>query len=175
MITALLTFTAVGLGFFYLQNLLFFPHVHLRLLALLVFFVGMRPSLSLALGLALTMGLLQDSYATTPLGLHLGADLVLVAAARFLRRRLLPQRLSTQVLASLVALTLQEICFKAGGFLAELQPTFDQGLILHHAGEILATAALGPLMFHLVRSLEKFLGRFGWRSTGETSGLQPLP
>ncbi len=174
MIAAFLIFSAVGLGFFYLQNLLFFPHVHLRLLALLVFFVGMRPPLSLALSLALFLGLLQDSYATTPLGLHLGAALVLVAAARFLRRRLLLQRLTSQVVASVAALTLQELCFKAGGFLFELQPAVSTGLIFHHAWEILGTAALGPLMSHLVRSLEKFLRRFGWRTASEPSAFRPF-
>jgi rod shape-determining protein MreD len=174
MIAAFLIFSAVGLGFFYLQNLLFFPHVHLRLLALLIFFVGMRPSLSLALSLALFLGLLQDSYATNPLGLHLGAALVLVAAARFLRRRLLLQRLTSQVVASVAALTLQEFCFKAGGVLFELQPALSTGLIFHHSWEILGTAALGPLMSHLVGSLENFLRRFGWRTAGEPAALRPF-
>jgi rod shape-determining protein MreD len=175
MIAAFLIFSAVGLGFFYLQNLLFFPHVHLRLLALLVFFVGMRPSLSLALSLALFLGLLQDSYATTPLGLHLGAALALVAAARFLRRRLLLRRLTSQVVASVVALTLQEFCFQAGGLLFGLEPSFGQGFIIHHGWEILGTAALGPLMYHLVKSLEKFLRRFGWRTANEPPAFQPFP
>src|SRR4030042_1335223 len=96
MIAAFLLFSAMGLGFFYLQNLLFFPHVHLRLLALLLFYVGLRPSLSLALALGLALGLLQDSYATTPFGLHLGASLVLVAAARSFRGRRVLQSQGSQ-------------------------------------------------------------------------------
>ena len=77
MIAPLLAFSLVGLIIFYIQNLVFFPYVHLRLLALLLFYVSLRPSLPLALGLSLVLGLLQDSYTTTPLGLHLGAALVL--------------------------------------------------------------------------------------------------
>ena len=167
MIAAFLLFSAMGLGFFYLQNLFFFPHVHLRLLALLLFYVGLRPSLSLALALGLTLGLLQDSYATTPFGLHLGASLVLVAAARFFRRRLLLQRIGSQVLASVVALTLQEISFHAGAVLLGLQPNISKEMITHQTWEILGTAALGPLMRHLVKGLEKFLRRFGWRALSE--------
>jgi rod shape-determining protein MreD len=174
MIAAFLLFWVVGLGFFYLQNLVFFPHVHLRLLALLLFYVGLRPSLSLALALALALGLLQDSYATTPLGLHLGSALVLVAVARFFRRRLLLQRITSQVLASVVALALQEACFQAGGVLFELQPLVSKGFIIHHAWEILGTAALGPIMYHLVRSLENLLRRFGWRALSEPPAFQPF-
>ena len=109
MIAAFLSYTFLALCLFYLQNLVYFPHVHLRLLALLLFYVGLRPSLALSLALALVLGALQDSFATTPFGLHLGAALVLVAAARFFRQRLLWQRLGSQVLASLVALVLQEV------------------------------------------------------------------
>jgi rod shape-determining protein MreD len=165
MIAAFLLFSAMGLGFFYLQNLFFFPHVHLRLLALLLFYVGLRPSLSLALALALALGLLQDSYATTPFGLHLGASLVLVAAARFFRRRLLLQRIGSQVLASVVALTLQEVCFHGGAVLLGLQPNISKEMIAQ-TWEI-RTAALGPLMRHLVKGLENFLRRFGWRALSE--------
>ena len=102
----LIAFSLVGLVLFYLQNLVFFPYVHLRLLALLLFYVGLRPSLSLTLALGLVLGCLQDSYATTPFGLHLGASLVLVAMARFSRRGLLLQQLGFQALASLVALAI---------------------------------------------------------------------
>jgi rod shape-determining protein MreD len=172
MIAALLIFWAVGLGFFYLQNLLFFPHVHLRLLALLLFYVGMRPSLPLALSLGVALGLLQDSYAATPFGLHLGAALALVAAARFLRRRLLLQRPFSQVLASIVALTLQEACFQAGGVLFGLKPIINREIVFQHGWEILGTAALGPLMYHLVKGLEKFLGRLGWRGLHDPPAYQ---
>ena len=79
MIAPLITFSLVGLIIFYVQNLVFFPYVHLRLLALLLFYVGLRPSLALTLALSLVLGCLQDSYATTPFGVHLGASLVPVS------------------------------------------------------------------------------------------------
>ena len=112
MIAPLIAFSLLGLIIFYLQNLVFFPYVHLRLLALLLFYVGLRPSLALALALGLVLGCLQDSYATTPFGVHLGASLVLVAMARYFRRGLLLQQLGFQALASLVALVV------TGGVLA---------------------------------------------------------
>ncbi len=131
MIAPLIAFSLVGLIIFYVQNLGFFPHVHLRLLSLLLFYVGLRPSLALALALSLVLGCLQDSYATTPLGLHLGASLVLVAMARFSRRRLLLQQLGFQALASLAALALQEVCLQArhlhAGLPAPFSPRPDQG------------------------------------------------
>jgi rod shape-determining protein MreD len=175
MIAAFLLFGAMGLGFFYLQNLLFFPHVHLRLLALLLFYVGLRPSLGLALSLSLALGLLQDSYATTPMGLHLGAALVLVAVARFFRRGLLLTRLTSQVVASIGALALQEACFQAGMVLFGLQPFIIREVLIRHAWEILGTAALGPIMYHLVKGLENFLRRLGWRPLSEPPAYQPLP
>ena len=55
MIAPLLAFSLVGLIIFYIQNLVFFPYVHLRLLALLLFYVSLRPSLPLALGLSLVL------------------------------------------------------------------------------------------------------------------------
>jgi rod shape-determining protein MreD len=174
MIAALLLFGIVGLGFFYLQNLVFYPHVHLRLLSLLLFYVGLRPSLSLALFLGLFLGLLQDSYAATPLGLHLGSALVLVVAARFFRRRLLLQRITSQVVASVAALIMQEACFQAIGVLFGLHPLLSRGTIIRHTWEILGTAALGPLMYHLVRGLETFLRRFGWRASSEPPAFQPF-
>jgi rod shape-determining protein MreD len=172
MIAAFVLFSATGLAFFYLQNLLFFPHVHLRVLALLMFYVGLRPSLTLALSLGLALGLLQDSYATTPFGLHLGASLALVAAARFFRRRLLLQRITSQVLASVAALALEEVCFQAGAFMFGLQLFVTKEMIIHQGWEILGTAALGPLMYLLVKSLENFLRRLGWRALSEPPAYQ---
>lgn len=157
-----LLFSLVGLGIFYLQNLLFFPHVHLRLLALLVFCVGLRPSFYLPLGLALALGLLQDSFATTPFGLHLGGALLLVATARFVRRRLLLQGIVSQVLGSLAALTLQEVWFQVIIGLLGKQAFLPQNLIPHFSLEILGTAMLSPLMYQVVQGVEKLLRRRGW-------------
>ena len=131
MMAPLIAFSLVGLVIFYVQHLVFFPHVHLRLLALLLFYVSLRPSLSLALGLSVVLGLLQDSYTTTPLGLHLGAALVLVAVARLCRRGLLLRQLGFQVLVSLLALLVQEVCLASRhvhpGLPALFLPELDQG------------------------------------------------
>lgn len=174
MITPLVAFSLAGLLLFYLQNLVFFPHVHLRLLALLIFYVGLRPSLGLALALSLVLGCLQDSYATTPLGLHLGASLVLVGVARLARRRLLLQQLGFQAVAGLIALVLQEVYLQAATFMLGYAPFFFQGLIMVHGMEILGTAALGPLMHLLVQGLENFLHRLGWRPRSEPLPYQPF-
>jgi rod shape-determining protein MreD len=156
------------------QNLVLFPHVHLRLLSLLLFYVSLRPSLTLALALNLVLGCLEDSYATTPLGLHLGASLMLVAVARFSRRRLLLQQLGFQAVASLAALALQEVCLQVSTFILGYQPFFSPDLIKVHAMEILGTAILGPLMHLLVQGVENFLRRLGWRPRSEPLPYQPF-
>ncbi len=165
MTVPLLLFSLVGLGLFYCQTLLLFPQIHLRLLGLLLFFVGLRPSFSLAFCLALILGVLQDSYATTPFGLHLGGALLVVGMARFCHRRLLLQKTGPQVIASLGVLTLQEIAFMVTLLLLGLQPFAFNDLLAFRGLELLATAALAPLMYALVQGLEKFLSRYGWRSS----------
>jgi len=174
MIAPLITFSLVGLIIFYVQNLVFFPYVHLRLLALLLFYVGLRPSLGLTLALGLVLGCLQDSYATTPFGVHLGAYLVLVAMARFFRRRLPRQQLGFQALASLVAVVVQEMYLQLGTFMLSYQPLFPHDLTTVHAMEILGTAALGPLMHLLVQGVEDSLRRLGWRPRSEPMPYQPF-
>lgn len=173
MIAAFLSYAFLGLCLFYLQNLVYIPHVHLRLLALLLFYLGLRPSLALSLALALVVGALQDSFATTPFGLHLGAALVLVAAARFFRQRLLWQHLGSQVLASLVALVLQEVFMRVSLMTVGYEGFFFEEL-LHHGVEILGTAAMGPLMYLTVRGMETFLHHLGWRPRSEPSPYQPF-
>jgi rod shape-determining protein MreD len=174
MIAPLIAFSLVGLVIFYVQNLVLFPHVHLRLLALLLFYVSLRPSLTLALALSLVLGCLEDSYATTPLGLHLGASLVLVAVARFSRRRLLLQQIGFQAVAGLAALALQEVCLQVSTFILGYQPFFSPDLIKVQTMEILGTAFLGPLMHLLVQGVENFLRRLGWRPRGEPLPYQPF-
>jgi rod shape-determining protein MreD len=174
MMVPLIAFSLLGLVIFYVQHLVFFPHVHLRLLALLVFYVSLRPSLSLALGLSLVLGVLQDSYTTTPLGLHLGAALLLVAVARLSRRGLLLRQLGFQVLVSLAALLLQEVYLQASTFVLGYQPFFSHNLIKVHLMEILGTAALGPLMYLLVQGVENFLRRLGWWPRSEPIPYQPF-
>ncbi len=174
MMAPLIAFGLVGLVIFYVQHLVFFPYVHLRLLALLIFYVSLRPSLPLALGLSLVLGVLQDSYTTTPLGLHLGAAMVLVAVARLSRRGLLLRQLGFQVLVSLAALLLQEVSLQLGAFMLGYQPFFSHNLIKVHLMEILGTAALGPLMYLLVQGVENFLRRLGWRPRSEPIPYQPF-
>ena len=173
MIAAFFGYTFLALCLFYVQNLVFFPHVHLRLLSLLLFYVALRPSLGLALALALVLGTLQDSFATTPFGLHLGAALLLVAVARFFRHRLLWQRLSSQLVAGLVGLSLQEFFMQISIVTLGYEGFFVNHLLTRHLAEILGTAALGPLMYLLVRGMENFLRHFGWRPS-DPSPYQPF-
>jgi rod shape-determining protein MreD len=174
MIAPLLAFSLMGLIIFYVQNLALFPYVHLRLLALLLFYVSLRLSLALALGLALGLGLLQDSYAATPLGLHLGAALVLVAVARFSRRRLQMQQVGFQAIACLTALALHEVYLEITTFILGYEPILSPDLIRVHLLEILGTAALGPLMYLLVQGVENFLRRLGWRPRTEPMLYKPF-
>ncbi|MFZ5452894.1 MAG: rod shape-determining protein MreD [Thermodesulfobacteriota bacterium] len=162
MTVPVILFSLVGLGLFYLQNLLLFPQVRLRLVGLLLFYVGLRPSFSLAFFLALVLGMLQDSFATTPFGLHLGAALLLVGMARFCRRRLLLQKTGPLIIASLAALTIQEMCVMLILMLLGLQPLALPDVASFRSLEILATAALAPLMASLVQGLENLLSRHGW-------------
>jgi rod shape-determining protein MreD len=159
-----LLFSLVGLGLFYSQNLLLFPQVRLHLLGLFLFYVGLRPSFPLAFSLALVLGLLQDSFAATPFGLHLGASLLLVGMARFCRRRLLLQKIGPLIIASLAALTLQEMGILLILMIQGFQPLVLSELTSFQSLEILATAALAPLMAALVNGLENFLQRYGWRA-----------
>ena len=165
MTVPVLLYSLVGLGLFYFQNLLLFPQVRLRLLGLFLFYVGLRPSFSLAFSLALILGLLQDSFATTPFGLHLGAELLLVGMARFCRRRLLLQQIGPLIISSLGALTLQEMGVLLILMLLGFRPFALSDLASFRGLELLATAALAPLMGALVRGLEKLLSRYGWQTT----------
>ncbi len=174
MTAPLVLFSLVGLGFYYLQTLVFFPHVRLYLLALLIFWVATRPSLALALSLGIILGVLQDSYAATPFGLHLGTSLALVAVARFCRRRLMLQRLGSQVVASLGALAFQEVCSQVIIMLLGFHTSIAPQMLRSRGLVILATSALAPLMSLLVRDLEKFLRRFGWRPASEPSSWESL-
>lgn len=164
MTVPVILFSLVGLGLFYFQNLLLFPQVRLRLLGLFLFYLGLRPSFSLAFAVALILGTLQDSFATTPFGLHLGAALLLVGMARFCRRGLLLQKIGPLIIASLGALLLQEIGVLLILMLLGLQPLALSDLAAFRGLELLATAALTPLMAALVQGLENLLGRHGWRA-----------
>jgi hypothetical protein len=164
-------FTLAGLGFFYLQNLIFFSNVHLRLLALLIFFVALRPSLALGISVGLALGLLRDSYAATPFGLHLGASLMLVAAARFLRPRMLLQRMGSLMLAALAALVVQEGTWQLIMLVSRGPGILTGKQLKYHGLEILGSLALAPLMAILVKGVEAMLRRWGWRPRREARDL----
>ena len=54
------------------------------------------------------------------------------------------------------------------------QPLFSQDLTTVHSMEILGTAALGPLMYLLVQSVEDSLRLLGWRPRTEPMPFQPF-
>jgi rod shape-determining protein MreD len=168
MVIPFIILSLIGLSLFYLQNLALFPYVHLRLLSLLVFYVSLRPSFPLAFYLAFFLGLMQDSYALSPLGLHISGALALVAAGRFCRRRFLIVSPVSQFLASLGALAAQEAGLRLTLLLVGYRH-FLLGTLTGMRGlEILFTALLAPLMFALLRAVEQGLKRRGWRMAGTT-------
>ncbi len=159
----LVLFGLAGLGLFYFQNLVLYPHVHVRLVSLLIFAVSLRYALAPSFLLATLLGLTQDAYALTPLGLHLSGGLLLLSAARAVRRRFLLAAIWPQILAVLLALTLEELGLRlALVFLGYIQVPWG-GWLGAMGLEILATALLAPLMFAWLRQLEQLLRRLGWR------------
>lgn len=167
MLAPLMLFGLTGLGLFYFQNLVLHPHVHVRLVSLLIFAVGLRYPLPLGFTLATLLGLMQDAYALTPLGLHLSGALLLLSAARFSRRRFLLATVGPQILASLAALTLQESGLRLALVLLGYAPTSWRGFFGLIGLEILATALLAPLMFAWLKRSEGLLRRLGWRPVRE--------
>ena len=166
MIGPFIVFSLIGLSLFYLQNLALFPHIHLRLLTLVVFYVSLRPSFPLAFFLAFFLGLVQDSFAITPLGLHINSALVVVAAGRFARRRFLIASGGTQFLASLAALALQEAGLRLTLLLVGYRHFLWGNLTALRGLEIVFTALLAPLLFSLLRGVERGLQRRGWPIVG---------
>jgi rod shape-determining protein MreD len=158
MIGAIFAFGLAGLGFFILENLVGAAQVHIRPLALLLFYLGLEEDLTPAFVLAAFFGLLQDSYALTPFGLHLVGALFVVGLARFCRLRFMLRTPVPQVLASLAILFLQDACLRFSlvvlGARARLQDDISYALLL----EILGTAALAPLIFALLGALKRLSG-----------------
>ncbi|MEW6387105.1 MAG: rod shape-determining protein MreD [Thermodesulfobacteriota bacterium] len=170
----LILYSLIGLGLFYFQNLVLFPQVHLSPVNLLVFYVGLKHPLPLALALAAVMGVLADSYALTPLGLHIIGSLILVGAARFSRRRFLMQHLGPQILACLGALTLQGLGLSLILFIIEPQGFMAEDWLTYQGLEIFGTTALAPLMFSLFVSLEKVMRRWGGSAGSPVTPSQPM-
>ncbi len=155
MVSTILILSLVALGLFYLQNLMLYTQVHLLLPELLVFCAALRHPLLLAFSLALLIGLLQDSYALTPLGLHVLAALIIVGAARAAQRKFLLQHPLPQILIAAGALLLQNLTIRLILMLVGFRETFFSDLTPSQGMEILATAALTPLFFSLLTGVEK--------------------
>jgi hypothetical protein len=77
---------------------------------------------------------------------------------------LLLQKIGPLIIASLGALTLQEVGVLLILMLLGFQPFALFDLAAFRGLELLATAALAPLMAALVQGLEKLLTRYGWRA-----------
>lgn len=154
-----LLYLLLGLFLFFLQELVLFPRVYLRPLALLLVYVALRASLVQAWGLAVVVGLLLDSYALTPFGVHLLGALVLVAVTRLLRQRFLLKSPWSLIPATLMGLILEELAIR--GILGLLGPrgTFGENLAFSQIMEIAFTTVLAPVFFGLILALEELWGR----------------
>jgi rod shape-determining protein MreD len=168
MLSSLVFFIILGLGMFYLKELMLYPQVYIRPLAPLLFYVSLKDSLPLALFMAVFVGLLQDSYALGPFGVHLLSSLILVGVARLARRTFLVRSALFLILAMLVALILQELGVRLILTLLGSRDVFFEDLSWSRGLELLVTAFLTPVLFSLMRTLERHFGRLG-RSRRQTS------
>jgi len=161
MLTSFLSYTLWGLVLFYLHELLLYPQVFLRPLAPLLFYVGLRGSLPVAFSLAVVLGLLQDSYALTPFGVHVVGSLVLVMTARIARERFLLKSIFPLMLAMLAALLLQELGVRL--VLASLgsREVLLENLSWPRGLELVVTAVVTPAFFALFRAWDNLLKRLG--------------
>jgi rod shape-determining protein MreD len=167
MMSSLAFFMILGLGLFYLNGLLLHPQVYIRPLAPLLFYVSLRESLPKAFILAVFLGLLQDSYALAPFGVHLLSSLILVGVARLARRTFLVKSALFLILAMLVALVLQELGVRVILSIVGSQELFFEDMSWGRGLEIIVTAILTPVFFSLIRTLERHFGRLG-RSRRQT-------
>jgi rod shape-determining protein MreD len=159
MLSSLAYFMILGLGLFYLNGILLHPQVYIRPLAPLLFYVSLRESLPKAFILAVFLGLLQDSYALAPFGVHLLSSLILVGVARLARRTFIVKSAVFLVLAMLVALVLQELGVRLILTIQGSQDLFFVDISWARALEIIVTALLTPVFFSLIRTLERHFGR----------------
>jgi rod shape-determining protein MreD len=161
MLSSLVFFVILGFGLFYLKELMLYPQVYIRPLAPLLFYVSLKESLPVAFTLAVVLGLLQDSYALAPFGVHLLSALILVGVARLARRTFLMKNALTLILAMLAALILQELGVRLILTILGARDIFLADLSVARGLEILVTAVLTPVFFALIRTLERHLGRLG--------------
>jgi rod shape-determining protein MreD len=161
MISSLAFFMVLGLGLFYLNGLLLHPQVYIRPLAPLLFYVSLREPLPKAFILAIFLGLLQDSYALGPFGVHLLSSLILVGVARLARRTFVVKSSVFLILAMLVALIMQELGVRLILTILGSKDMFFADISWARALEIIVTAILTPVFFSLIRTLERQFGRLG--------------
>ncbi|MBM4285227.1 MAG: hypothetical protein FJ128_08250 [Deltaproteobacteria bacterium] len=159
MLGATIVFTLAGLVLFLLENLLAFSQVYIRPLALLLFYLGLDEALAPAFLLAVFFGLLQDSYALTPFGLHLVGALFVVLAARFCRRRFLLRTVLPQMLASLAVLVSQDAVLRLSLVLLGARRSLPEDLASPLVLEMAATAAVSPVLFALLGGLQRLMRR----------------
>jgi len=161
MLSRLCLYASLGLALFYLHELLLFPQVYIRPLAPLLFYVALKDSLPLSFALALVLGLLQDSYALTPFGVHLLSSLILVATARLARQRFLLKSPWSLIPAMLMGLLLQELGVRLILTLLGSRTVFLEHLSWPRGLELIVTAVLTPIFFALIRAMENFLKQLG--------------
>jgi rod shape-determining protein MreD len=168
MFSSLGFFMILGLGLFYLNGLLLHPQVYIRPLAPLLFYVSLKDSLPRAFILAVFLGLLQDSYALAPFGVHLLSSLILVGVARLARRTFLVKSAVFLILTMLAALVFQELGVRLILSILGSQDMFFEDMSWARGLEILVTAFLTPVFFSLIRTLERHFGRLS-RARRQTS------
>jgi cell shape-determining protein MreD len=154
----LVLYVLVGLSLFWVQELVLFPQVYVRPLAPLLFYLGLKGNLSLAFGLALLLGLLQDAYALTPMGFHLVGALILVAGARVARSRMLLRTGGPVALTMLTVLVCQEVVMRLLLVTLVAPEALLEDISYRRGVELLVTAGLTPLFFALFRGLENTVG-----------------
>lgn len=158
MTSRLWLYLLMGLFLFIFQELFLIPRIYLRPLAPLLFYLALKESLIPGASLALLVGLLLDSYALTPFGLHLMGALILVAAIRVLRQRFLLKTPWSLIITMLLALILQETVIRLVLALLGVQNPFRGNLALPLVLELFFTALLCPAFFGLFRALENWWG-----------------
>jgi rod shape-determining protein MreD len=123
--------------------------------------VGLKDSLPRAFILAVFLGLLQDSYALAPFGVHLLSSLILVGVARWARGTFMVKSAVFLILAMLAALILQEVGVRLILSILGSQDMFLEDMSWGRGLEILVTAFLTPVFFSLIRTLERHFSRLG--------------
>ena len=167
--TSFFLFVTLGWGLFYLNELLLYPQVYVRPLAPLLFYVALKDSLAQALTLAVILGLLQDSYALGPFGVHLLGSLIIVGVACLARRTFIMKNALSLIMAMLAALIIQELGVRITLTVLGSRDILFADLSLARGLELLVTAVLTPVFFGLIRALERRLGSLGRARRQETA------